>query len=69
LLSVRGPRYGDRVMVTHSPPRYGNLHGTVVGQHTYQDGETVFAVVLDAPLPNGACLLVPVPALRLVVIP
>lgn len=56
-------------MVTHSPPRYGNLHGTVVGQHTYQDGETVFAVVLDAPLPNGACLLVPVPALRLVVIP
>jgi hypothetical protein len=70
LLSVREPRYGDRVMVATSVRRYGMLYGTVCGDHTYQDtGQTVFAVILDAPLHNGVCLLIPVPALRLVVIP
>lgn len=69
LLEIRDPRYLDHVLVATEPRRYGGpLYGTVVAEHKPPGQEPLYAVVLDEPLLDGTCLLMPVRASRLVVI-
>jgi len=69
-MRVREPRYLDHVMIATEPCRYGMLTGTVVAEFkATKDDPVEFAVVLDRPRIDGVCLLVPVPACRLVVLP
>ena len=70
MIRPREPRYGDSVLIASLPRRYGPLTGTVVAEfQATSDAPLELAVVLDTPRIDGVCLLVPVPASRLVVLP
>jgi hypothetical protein len=56
-------------MLVTEPRRYGTLYGTVVAERRLADREREYAVILDWPMTDGTCVVMPIPASRLVVIP